>query len=83
MDAKNAGKDLAQRIAEALRVSPFLNTRQAAFYLRISARVLEQKRKMGTGPLFRRHGKHIRYHIDDLDAWSRAQRSDHGRTRAS
>uniref|UniRef100_UPI003183F458 hypothetical protein n=1 Tax=Edaphosphingomonas laterariae TaxID=861865 RepID=UPI003183F458 len=28
-------------------------------------------RRRGEGPLFRRHGRHVRYHVDDLDSWSR------------
>ena len=26
----------------------------------------------GTGPVFRRHSRFVYYHLDDLDAWSRA-----------
>lgn len=52
--------------------SPFLNTAQAAHYIGLYARTLEQMRWKGCGPRFRRHGRFIRYHIDDLDEWSRA-----------
>lgn len=60
-------------IARAIRArggSPFLSPDQAAFYLGISSRTLQEYRTAGTGPRFRRHSRHIRYHIDDLDAWS-------------
>jgi hypothetical protein len=60
------------RAARAARGSPFLTTQQAAFYLGLSARTLQEYRTAGTGPLFRRHSRRIRYHIDDLDAWSKA-----------
>ncbi|QDC37233.1 helix-turn-helix domain-containing protein [Sphingobium fuliginis] len=50
---------------------PFLNTRQAGHYLGLSPRHLERMRANGTGPSFRRHGRFVFYHIDDLDAWSR------------
>lgn len=34
-------------------------------------------RVVGGGPEYRKHGRYVRYHIDDLDAWSweRAKRS--------
>jgi hypothetical protein len=59
------------RAARAKKESPFLSTEQAAFYLGLSARKLQQMRASGTGPAFRRHSRYVRYHIDDLDAWSR------------
>lgn len=65
MDDENA------RAARARKGTPFLSTDQAAFYLGLSARKLQKMRKEGTGPLFRRHSRYVRYHIDDLDDWSR------------
>jgi hypothetical protein len=59
------------RAARAKKGSPFLSTEQAAFYLGLSARKLEQMRAAGTGPGFRRHSRYVRYHIEDLDTWSR------------
>ena len=59
------------RAARAKKGSPFLSTEQAAFYLGLSARKLQQMRAAGIGPDFRRHSRYVRYHIDDLDAWSR------------
>jgi hypothetical protein len=64
------------------RTSPFCNTAQAAHYLRLSARMLERLRKQKEGPPFRRHGRFVFYHIDDLEAWSRSTggpQADHGR----
>ena len=58
------GRTLTQR--------PFLNTRQAAFYVGLSARHLERMRRGALGPRFRRHGRFVFYHIADLDAWSEA-----------
>ena len=61
--------------------SPYLNTDQAATYLRFSSRLLKRLRRAGKGPVFRRHSRFVKYHIDDLDAWSRAQSmggADHG-----
>lgn len=51
---------------------PYLNTRQSAHFLSLSVRKLEKMRSAGTGPRFRRHGRLVFYHIEDLEAWSRA-----------
>ena len=59
------------RAQRAKKGSPFLSTEQAAFYLGLSARKMQAMRRAGTGPAFRRHSRYVRYHIDDLDAWSR------------
>jgi hypothetical protein len=71
--------DAINRAARARKGSPFLNTAQAAHYIGLAERTLETMRGHGQGPAFRRHGRFIRYHIDDLDAWS--QRSDARRGR--
>lgn len=68
--------DDAARAARAKRGSPFLNTDQAAFYIGLSSRTLEKMRGTGRGPKFRRHGRHVRYHIADLDGWSDAGSGD-------
>ena len=60
----------SERAERAKRRSPFLSNQQAAFYLSLTTRTLEQMRKDGRGPIFRRHGRFIRYHISDLDDWS-------------
>jgi len=68
--------DDIQRAERARRGSPYLNTAQAAHYLGISERTLQRMRagKSGKeGPAPRRHAHMVQYHIDDLDAWSRAQ----------
>jgi len=65
--------DEIQRANRAKRGSPFLNTDQAAAYLKISARTLKRLRRDGKGPVFRRHSRFVQYHIDDLDAWSGEQ----------
>jgi hypothetical protein len=64
-------EDEVARAARAKKGSPFLSTEQAAFYLGLSARKLQQMRGQGSGPIFRRHSRYVRYHIDDLDDWSR------------
>lgn len=61
------------RAAQAARGSPFLSPEQAAHYLGLSVRTLQQYRSAGTGPRFRRHSRHIRYHIADLEHWSQTR----------
>ena len=63
--------DEVARAARAKKGSPFLSTEQAAFYLGLSARKLQAMRAGGNGPRFRRHSRYVRYHIDDLDSWSK------------
>jgi hypothetical protein len=65
--------DTIERAHRAKRGSPFLNSEQAAAYLKISGRLLRRLRSEGRGPVFRRHCRFIQYHIDDLDGWSREQ----------
>ena len=64
--------DAIARAAKARKGTPFLNTEQAAFYLGLSPRRLQELRSAGEGPRFRRHSRYVRYHIDDLDSWSKA-----------
>lgn len=63
------------RAAAARKGSPFLNGAQAAHYLGISLRTLEELQASTEGPPFRRHGRQKRFHIADLDAWSNARKS--------
>lgn len=58
------------RAERARRSHPFLNTSQTGHYLGLSTRHLERMRSRGEGPKFRRHGRFVLYHIDDIDAWS-------------
>ncbi|OHV86678.1 helix-turn-helix transcriptional regulator [Mesorhizobium sp. ORS 3428] len=63
--------DENERAARAKKGSPFLNTAQAAFYIGLSQRTLEKMRIKSAGPKFRKHGRYVRYHIDELDEWSK------------
>ncbi|MBU6296598.1 MAG: helix-turn-helix domain-containing protein [Alphaproteobacteria bacterium] len=58
--------------AEAKKGSPFLTTDQAAHYLGLSRMALEKMRRKNRGPRYRKHGRYVRYHIADLDAWSQS-----------
>ena len=62
--------DENKRAATAKKGSPFLNTPQAAHFLALSQRTLEKMRWKGRGPKYRKHGRHVKYHIDDLIAYS-------------
>jgi predicted DNA-binding transcriptional regulator AlpA len=50
-------------------MSPLLTQRQTALLLRLSERTLERHRVAGTGPLFVRAGRVVRYRESDLEAW--------------
>ena len=66
-------EDEIARAARAKKGSPFLSTEQAAFYLGLSARKLQSMRAAGEGPRYRRHSRYVRYHVDDLESWSRTR----------
>ena len=70
--------DANGRAARARMGSPFLNTAQAAHYIGVHMRTFERMRQQDSGPRFRRHGRFIRYHIDDLDDWSRSSGQPRG-----
>ncbi len=50
--------------------SPFLTVEEAATYLRLKKRTLDNMRWMGTGPKFRKHGGRIFYELGELKEWS-------------
>jgi hypothetical protein len=51
---------------------PFLNTVEAAAWLRLTKNTLEKMRVQGRGPVYRKHGRYVRYHIEDLVDYSQA-----------
>ena len=61
--------DHTSRAAEARKGTPLHYTREAAIYIGHSIRTHEKMR-----PRFRKHGRFVRYHIADLDAWSEGRR---------
>jgi hypothetical protein len=54
--------------------SPFLNTAEAAAWLRLTKNTLEKMRVHGTGPIYRKHGRYVRYDIEDLVDYSKASK---------
>lgn len=65
--------DTADRAQRARETCPFLTSKQAAFHLGLAPSTLKGMRSDGRGPICRRHGGAWRYHIDDIEAWSRAR----------
>jgi Helix-turn-helix domain len=53
---------------------PFLNTKEAAAWLRLTKNTLEKMRVQGRGPMYRKHGRYVRYHIEDLVDYSTANK---------
>lgn len=56
--------------------SPFVSTRQAAEFLNLKTNTLEKMRVYGGGPQYRKHGRAVRYRMDDLIAWSDRRKRD-------
>jgi excisionase family DNA binding protein len=63
--------DSDKRARLARQTNPFLTMKQAAFHLGLSLRSFQRLQAAGTGPRGRRHGRSWRFHIDDIEAWSR------------
>lgn len=55
---------------------PFLTTIEAARFLKLKPNTLEKMRVYGGGPQYRKHGRFVHYHIDDLTAWSDLRKKD-------
>jgi hypothetical protein len=53
----------------------YFTIHEASDYVRLAKRTLDNMRWMGTGPIFRKHGGWIFYHIDELKEWSLESRS--------
>lgn len=51
--------------------SPFFTTDEAAQFLRLKERTLNNMRWRGEGPHYRKHGGRVMYHKRDLEGWSR------------
>ncbi|KJS24636.1 MAG: hypothetical protein VR75_14265 [Hyphomonadaceae bacterium BRH_c29] len=67
---------------QARQQSPFLTTKEAANYLRISVRTMENWRWSHDGPEYRKHGGTVVYHIDDLNdfstVWNKSRKPHRG-----
>ncbi|MEM7569440.1 MAG: helix-turn-helix domain-containing protein [Pseudomonadota bacterium] len=56
--------------------SPFLTAIEAASYLRLEVRTLNNMRWRQEGPSWRKHGGRVVYHINELQYWSRRRDSN-------
>ena len=54
---------------------PLLTIQEVSTYLGIPVATLYQWRYQGTGPRVARMGRHLRYRIEDVDAWVNARSS--------
>ena len=50
-------------------IKRFLNTREAADYVGLSAKTLARRRAAGEGPRYIKRSKRVIYEVVDLDAW--------------
>lgn len=48
----------------------YLTNSEAAAYLKLSPRTLENWRVLGDGPRFRRFGRRVIYALNDLELWA-------------
>ncbi len=62
-----------ERAAKLKLGSPFLLTHEAARYFGLTDSCLAKMRCRGVGPRFHKHGRHVRYHVDDVIAWSNSR----------
>lgn len=53
--------------------SPFMTVDEAAHFLKLTRKTLDNFRWAGGGPKYRKHGGRVLYHRDELDSWSRAR----------
>lgn len=56
--------------------SPYLNVDEAARYLLLTTKTLNNYRWAGYGPKYRKHGGRVVYRKDDLDHWSEQRSID-------
>lgn len=60
-------------MADLIKDTRYLRTKEAAHYVGLSARTLEKHRTYGTGPGYKKIGGRVVYTLDELRAWV-----DHG-----
>lgn len=59
---------------------PFLTAEEAAVFLGLQKRTLDNMRWKGTGPRYRKHGTRVFYHPDDLTFYSNSRDCHSGPT---
>lgn len=63
--------------AANIAVSPLMDSREIAAYLKVSESTLSRWRSAGQGPPFLRMGGIARYRLDTVDAWLAGLEHDH------
>ncbi|WOF21951.1 helix-turn-helix domain-containing protein [Microbacterium betulae] len=63
--------------AATIVVSPLMDSREIAAYLKVSESTLSRWRSAGQGPPFLRLGGIARYRIEAVDAWLAGLEHDH------
>lgn len=53
--------------------SDWLDTDQVAERLHVTRGAVRKWRTEKTGPAAHKFGRHLRYHVDDVDAWAKEQ----------
>ncbi len=67
-------EDALKRVLASRNESPWLDTEGAATYISCTPGTLKAWRARGEGPAYHLiHGKSVRYHTDDLDAFVRGE----------
>jgi len=66
-----------QRLEDHAKISPFYTAVEAAEYLRLEERTLNNMRWRGEGPGWRKHGGKVIYHIDEMEKWSKQRNQTH------
>ena len=61
--------------------SPYLNEEEAAKFLRLTPKTLRNMRWRDLGPIYRKHGSRVLYHVRDLRNWSSANALGYERSR--
>jgi predicted DNA-binding transcriptional regulator AlpA len=57
-------------MSDLIKDTRYLRTKEAAYYLSLSARTLEKHRTYGTGPEYRKVGGRVIYVLEELRLWA-------------
>lgn len=57
-------------MADIIKDTRYLRTKEAAHYVGLSARTLEKHRTYGTGPAYKKIGGRVVYTLEELRAWA-------------
>jgi excisionase family DNA binding protein len=68
-----AEQDAAMKQTSAKPAEPLADQAEVAAFLKIPERTVEQWRWAGTGPAWRKIGRHVRYDWAEVRAWVAAQ----------